>query len=242
MGVVIAISQSKGGSCKTTTAINLCGALRELGFKAIVADMDKDKPDGINWARQGKTIQFVMELFEEKPMDILNGLKKEYDFIILDTPPNYMPAAFKAIMLSDFIILPCSPSFLDQNNLTDAISIPRMAQKPFKILGCKLQKRQNLSEKLVSELRASGLSFHTVITARTAILECPFHGKWVGEYQPGCDNHKEFLELAKEVILLFRVKPHKKEEGSEATKEPVPVNTIHHEQQEQLVARSGERS
>ncbi|KTD14416.1 ParA family protein [Legionella israelensis] len=207
MGVVIAISQSKGGSSKTTTAINLCGALKETGYKAIVADMDKDKPDAINWARQGKSIDFVMELFEEKPMDILNQLKSKYDFIILDTPPNYMPAAFKAIMLSDFIILPCSPSFLDQNNLTDAIAIPRMAQKPFKILGCKLQKRQKLSDKLMSELRESGLAFETVISSKTAVLECPFQGKWLGDYLPGCDNHREFLALANEIIQLLNIQP-----------------------------------
>lgn len=205
MGVVIAISQSKGGSSKTTTAVNLCGALKEKGYKSIVADMDKDKPDAVNWARQGESIDFVMELFEEKPMDILNQLRAEYDFIVLDTPPNYMPAAFKAIMLSDFIILPCSPSFLDQNNLTDAIAIPRMAQKPFKILGCMLKKRQRLSDKLISELKESGLAFETVISSKTAILECPFQGKWLGDYLPGCDNHKEFLALATEIIQLLNL-------------------------------------
>lgn len=202
MGFVIAISQSKGGSTKTTTAVNICGALIEKGYKAIVADMDKDKPDAINWARQGEHIDFVIELFEEKPMDTLDQLKRENDFVILDTPPNYMPAAFKAIMLSDFIILPCSPSFLDQNNLTDAISIPRMAQKPFKILGCKVSKRQKLSDKLLIELKNSGLAFQTSISSRTHILECPFEGKWLGQYKPGCDNHKEFLALADELVQL----------------------------------------
>ncbi len=224
MGFVIAISQSKGGSSKTTTAINLCGALKEKGFKAIVADMDKDKPDAINWARQGDSIDFVVELFEEKPMDTLNRLRKEFDFIVLDTPPNYMPAAFKAIMLSDFIILPCSPSFLDQNNLTDAIAIPRMAQKPFKILGCKLQKRQKLSEKLIDELRASSLAFETVISSRTAVLECPFQGKWLGDYDPGCDNHKEFLSLAGEIINLFKIHA-KKEENLKMKNSNQPVYT-----------------
>lgn len=206
MGYVIAISQSKGGSTKTTTAINLCGALLEKGFKAIVADMDKDKPDAINWAKQGEHINFVMELFEEKPMDTMESLRRAYDFIILDTPPNYMPAAFKAIMLSDFIILPCSPSFLDQTNLTDAISIPRMAQKPFKILGCKINKRQKLSDKLLSELIKSGQAFETSISSKAAVLESPFHGKWLGNYRPGCDSHKEFKALADEVIKIANIR------------------------------------
>lgn len=206
MGYVIAVSQSKGGSTKTTTTINLCGALIEKGYKAIVADMDKDKPDAVNWAKQGGHIDFVMELFEEKPMDKMNLLRKKYDFILLDTPPNYMPASFKAIMLSDFIILPCSPSFLDQNNLTDAITIPRMAQKPFKILGCKINKRQKLSEMLIAELISSGMAFKTCISNKSAIVESPFHGKWLGDFQPGSESHKEFLALADEVIELANVK------------------------------------
>jgi chromosome partitioning protein len=205
MGYVIAISQSKGGSSKTTTSINLCGALIEKGFKAIVADMDKDKPDAINWARQGEHINFVMELFEEKPMDKMEMLRKKYDFIILDTPPNYMPAAFKAIMLSDLIILPCSPSFLDQSNLTDAISIPRMAQKPFKILACRVNKRQKLSENLIAELVKTGQAFETSITSKSVVLESPFEGKWLGNYKPGSSSHKEFLALADEVIKIANI-------------------------------------
>lgn len=205
MGFVIAISQSKGGSSKTTTAINLCGALIERGYKAVVADMDKDKPDAINWARQGEHINYVMELFEEKPMEKMDSLRKKYDFIILDTPPNYMPAAFKAIMLSDFIILPCSPSFLDQSNLTDAISIPRMAQKPFKILACRVNRRQKLSEKLISELVKTGQAFETCITAKSVVLESPFQGKWVGDYKARSVSHKEFLDLADEMLKIAKV-------------------------------------
>jgi chromosome partitioning protein len=206
MGYVIAICQSKGGSAKTTTAINLCGALIEKGFKTLVADMDRDKPDALSWSKQGKHINFVTELFEEKPLDIVEHFRKTYDYIILDTPPNYMPAAFKAIMMADFVILPCSPSFLDQSNLVDAITIPRMAKKPFKILGCKIQKRQKLSKKLISELIKSGQAFSTSISHNTAVLESPFHGKWLGNYKPGCSSHKEFLSLAEEVIKIANVK------------------------------------
>lgn len=205
MGFVIAISQSKGGSSKTTTAINLCGALIEKGFKAIVADMDKDKPDALTWSQQGNHMDFVVPLFEEKPMDRMESLRKKYDFIIIDTPPNYMPAAFKAIMLADFVILPCSPSFLDQSNLTDAIAIPRMAQKMFKILASRVSKRQKLSEKLIAELIKTEQAFNTFITTRSVILESPFEGKWLGNYRPGSPSHQEFLALADEVIEIANV-------------------------------------
>lgn len=200
MGYVIAISQSKGGSSKTTTAVNLCGALLEKGFKAVVADMDSDKPDAVNWAKQSDHINFVVELFEEKPMDKMEVLRKNYDFIILDTPPSYMPAAFKAIMLSDLVILPCSPSFLDKNNLTEAISIPQMAQKAFRTLASNVKKDHALSLLLINELALSGQNFTTTISVTEEALASPFYGQWVGNYRPNCDNHQEFLALADEVI------------------------------------------
>jgi len=213
MGFVIAISQAKGGSCKTTTSINLAGALIEQGHKVILADMDKDKPDAVRWAEQGNSIKFVTPLYDDKPMDALEVLRRQYDFVILDTPPNYMPAAFKAIMLSDFVVLPCSPSFLDQNNLTDAIAVPRMSQKPFRILGTKVQKHHNLSEQLQSELHKSGLAFTTMISARTAIMESAFEGKWIGEFARNSDSHNEFLQFASELVALVQQTGTRQEEG-----------------------------
>lgn len=204
MGFVIAVSQAKGGSCKTTTSINLAGALIEQGHTVILADMDKDKPDAVRWAEQGNSLDFVSPLYDDKPMDALEILRRKYDFVILDTPPNYMPAAFKAIMLSDFVVLPCSPSFLDQNNLADAIAVPRMSQKPFRILGSKVQKHHNLSIQLANELRQSELAFETMISLRTAIMESAFEGKWIGDFAKNSDSHQEFLQLAVELVALLQ--------------------------------------
>lgn len=207
MGKVIGISQSKGGSCKTTTAINLAGALIELGYKAIVCDMDKDKPDAIEWSKQGgdreKGIKFVMPLFDETPSNHIQELKNQYDFIILDTPPNYMQAAFKAILLSDLIILPCSPSFLDQNNLSSAIELPKMSGKPFKLLASKYQKRHRLSEQLLDQLSKSGLALQSIVTSKSVVMEAAFYGEWVGTFAKNSDSHNEFIRLAQEIVGLY---------------------------------------
>ena len=114
---IIAISQSKGGSCKTTTAINLGGALIEKGFKTIVVDLDLQKPDALNWAHKSNMIDFVQKIDTSNMFEEILSLKQEYDFIIFDCPPNYLEEGMKAIMCSDFIILPASPSFNDQSNL-----------------------------------------------------------------------------------------------------------------------------
>ncbi|WP_367605959.1 ParA family protein [Legionella sp. W05-934-2] len=217
MGFVIAVSQAKGGSAKTTTTVNLAGALKELGYRVVVADMDKDKPDAVTWARNGPYIDFVVPLYDEKPLEPIERLKSKYDFVLLDTPPNYMPAAFKAIMLSDLVMLPCSPSFLDQHNLSDAISVPQMAQKPFKIVGVRVQKRQNISEKLIRELKKTGYAFEAFITLKTALAESAFQGKWVGDYAPNSESHDEFKELARELVKMFGFEIGKKD-ASKANK------------------------
>ncbi|MGQ4006399.1 ParA family protein [Francisellaceae bacterium CB300] len=207
MGKVITISQSKGGSCKTTTAINLCGALNELGYKSIVLDMDKDKPDAMEWLSQGKDnangIKFVEPLFSETPSKDIQEYKKIYDYIILDTPPNYMKAAFKAVLMADFIILPCSPSFLDQHNLVEAMEIPQESGKPFKLLISKFQKRHNLSNTLQSDVNGNEIGFKSVITSKSKIVESPFYGEWIGTFDKGSESHKEFISVAKEIVEVL---------------------------------------
>lgn len=208
MSFIISISQSKGGSCKTTTAINLAGALIEKKYKTIVCDMDKDKPDAVEWSKQGvnmshnDAIEFVEPLFEESPVAKIEELKEKYDFIILDTPPNYMQAAFKAILLSDIVVLPCSPSFLDQNNLETAIELPKMSGKPFYLLPSKIQKRHNLSQKLLDEISKTGFGLKNYITLKSKVMESAFYGQWIGKYAPNSESHIEFLELAAEVLFL----------------------------------------
>jgi chromosome partitioning protein len=63
-GIVIAVSQAKGGACKTTTAVNLAGALIEKGYKTIVVDIDTNKPDASVWAKvsSDNKLSFITEI------------------------------------------------------------------------------------------------------------------------------------------------------------------------------------
>ena len=203
MGKVIAISQGKGGSCKTTTAVNFAGSLIEKGFNAIVVDIDSSKPDALLWSRNSTTINFVISIDIDNILDEVNNLRGKYDFIIFDTPPNYMEAGLKAIMLADFVILPASPSFFDQANLKKATDVVKMAGKPYKVLASKFKLNTILAQQTYEGLLSKGECFKTVITNRTIIEECAYDGKWIGEYARNSDSHKQFSSLADEFIQLF---------------------------------------
>ena len=207
-GKVITISQSKGGSCKTTTAINLCGAIIELGYKAILLDMEESKPDAYNWRKQGEenknSTYFVEPFFHKVPSSEIKKYKDNYDYIIIDTPPNYIQAAFKAVAMADYVILPCTPSFLDQNNLAEAIEIPMLNNKPYAILISKFQTRQRVSNQMKEEIDATGYGLKTIITSKSKMVEATYYGEWIGSYAPKSDSHLEFMTLAKEVVANIK--------------------------------------
>lgn len=202
-GKVIAIAQGKGGSGKTTTCINLACAMGEKGYKVIIGDMDKDKPDAIHWAQASDGTMLsdmVVECFKDNPMDDIANLKEEYDFVFLDTPPNYQAASLKAVMLSDFVVLPTSDSMLDQMALSDAVAIPKMAGKKYALLANRVEKNTTASQSLIKAIEQSGDGFRTYITSRKKMVMCQFDGLWIGEYDPNGDNHRQYKKLADELI------------------------------------------
>lgn len=206
--VVIAISQGKGGAAKTTTAVNLTGALIELGFNAFLFDWDSEKPDAVKWMQHGDYIDWIKLIDKDDPVLDIETAKKKYDVLIYDTPPNYDPNSFKAIMSSDFVIIPTSMNYLDQENAKSAISVPILAKKPFKILMSKVKKGTKEGKDIQIQVGNQDISFNQIITDRNVVAKCPSAGQWVGQYEKGSDSHNQFLNVAQEVILWAGIKCH----------------------------------
>lgn len=201
MTYIISITQTKGGATKTTTSINLLGALIEAGYTAILCDMDKDKPDSLFWSDLGNTLNnSVIPLYDENPKPSLNKLKKNYDFILIDTPPNMQAASLKATILSDFVIIPCSVSELDKNALNQAASSAMMANKPYSFLASRVTKNTLSTRDLLSELTETGNYFNSSITNSVDMIECQKFGQWVGDYKNGCKNHLQYKSLVIELL------------------------------------------
>ena len=140
MAIVIAVSQGKGGVAKTTTSVNLAGALNEMGFSTFLYDWDIVKSDALKWKGNGAYINWIELISKDNPIQDIEEAKLKNNFLIFDTPPNYEQNSFKAVMASDFVIIPTSINYLDHENTKDAISLPMLAKKPFKVLMSKVKK------------------------------------------------------------------------------------------------------
>lgn len=200
----IALLQQKGGSGKTTTAMNLAGGLRELGYSVMVADMDKDKPDAWAWAaKNAEEENFVYQVDEKNARDQIIELKKHCQFLIIDTPPNFQTAALKAALWSDLVVIPAAPSGMDMSGLLEAKDLAVTAERPYKLLANRIMKNTQMSKSLLNELEGVGNAFGVSIPQSVKFVEAEAQGLYIGQYAKNSWAHIQVKKLAKEVISFF---------------------------------------
>lgn len=160
MAKVITFSIFKGGTGKTTSAVNTAAALVEQGKKVLLVDLDQQAsstryvgidPNSINPAlyhvflkqvpvslvKRSTTFGFdilpassLLAAIEEslEPgdelllRDILQPLKDEYDFILIDTPPGKAGLAFNGIVAADWLIIPASAERMAIDGVSDLLN------------------------------------------------------------------------------------------------------------------------
>lgn len=200
----IALLQQKGGSGKTTTSINLAGGLRELGYRVLVADMDKDKPDAWSWAIKSQTMQdMVQQIDEKQAREQVAALKEQCDFLVIDTPPNFQTAALKAALLADLVVIPAAPSGMDLSGLLEAKDLALTAGRPYRLLANRIAKNTTMSRSLLSVLHDEGAAFDTAIPQSVRFVEAEAEGLYIGEYAPESEPHFQTRKMAKEVVQFF---------------------------------------
>jgi chromosome partitioning protein len=200
----IALLQQKGGSGKTTTSVNLAGGLRELGYTVVIADMDKDKPDAWSWTIKSDTMKDMAQQIDEKQArDQLAILKEQYNFVIIDTPPNFQTAALKAALLADLVIIPAAPSGMDLSGLMEAKDLALTAGRPYKLLANRVSKNTTMSRSLLNVLEEDGQCFEAAIPQSVKFVEAEAAGLYIGEYAPESDAHIQVRRFAKEVVDYF---------------------------------------
>lgn len=194
--------QGKGGASKSTSAVNIIGALRELGFKACVFDYDKEKPDAYNiWSKHGEKIDWIYFDNADKGLaSSIDELSINHEVIYIDSSPNYSPNAFEALIIADLVIIPTSPDPLEKENAMKCVAGPQLAKKPWRFLLNKVDKSTKVGKEIITDAGNEGVTFSNVITKRAVVSQCPDAGKWVGDFARNSDSHKQFLSLGKEVI------------------------------------------
>lgn len=117
MGKVITIAQQKGGSGKTTLAVTLAVALRREGASVAVLDTDPQGSLG-RWfmTRRERLGDAGMEFSTASAWGVsyeCEKLRKNNDFVIVDTPPKVDADLRPALREADIVLIPVAGSHVD---------------------------------------------------------------------------------------------------------------------------------
>ncbi|WP_114194394.1 AAA family ATPase [Edaphovirga cremea] len=109
---IISFLNGKGGVGKTTTSINIATCLARKGHKVVMVDTD---PQGSisNWYEEGKCLFDLAEAASEKEVYTVRKQLKEYDFVVIDGAAAISAISSAAVMVSDLVLIPVTPSPLD---------------------------------------------------------------------------------------------------------------------------------
>ena len=158
----------------------------------------------------GAEIELVSAFAREgKLLGVLNEIRDEYDYIIIDCPPSLGLLTVNALTAADSVLIPLQCEFYAMEGLSQLMQTIRLIQKQLnpnlKVRGILLTMfdgRNNLSHQVSGEMRTHFRDqvFQTVIPRNVRLSEAPSHGLPVLLYDISSRGAVAYLELAKEII------------------------------------------
>jgi len=132
-GKVIALVQQKGGSGKTTIAVNLAVAFMQEGARVSLLDTDPQGSLG-RWfmARRERLAEPGMEFSTSSAWGVgyeCEKLRRGADFIIVDTPPKVDADLRPTLREADLILIPVASSHVDLWATEGVLDLARRERK-----------------------------------------------------------------------------------------------------------------
>jgi len=214
MGRLIAVGNLKGGTGKTTIAVNLACALRAAERTVVLVDAD---PQGsaTDW-QAGKLPVLVESLPLGGERDTRRwvarvlALKAGADCVVVDLPPQVGSGIASALLLADVLLVPVSPSGVDLRATGRVLELLRRARsvrgsgRPAAMLvPSRIDRRTVIGRCAHGTLARFGLQVGPEIRQRSAHVRAFAAGTWVGACAPGSPAHREIRVLQDRLLELL---------------------------------------
>ena len=184
----------------------------EKTIKQVISNTDLDFLDFIKSDQNlvGCEVELVSIPNREKQLlRLINKVKKDYDFILIDCPPSLGLLTLNALVASNNVLIPIQSEFLAVEGLKSLSETIKLVQKNFnknlKILGILItmhNKRLRLARKVLNLLKSNFKNklFKTKINRNVRLAEAPDDGRPAIVYDVNCSGAKNYLDLAMEIL------------------------------------------
>ncbi len=141
--------------------------------------------------------------------NIINQIRDNYDFIIIDCPPSLGLLTLNSLSAADSVLIPVQCEYYALEGLGQLLNtiaiVVHQLNHDLEIEGVLLtmfDSRLRLSNQVVEEVKShfGKKVFNTLIHRNVRLSEAPSHGKPVILYDALCIGTQNYLELSKEII------------------------------------------
>ena len=192
-----ALISQKGGSGKTTLAINLAVAAQRRGQAAIVVDVDP-QASAAKWAdsREADTPVVVSAQAARLPEVLERAQEHGAKLCLIDTAPHAESPALAAARAADLALIPCRPSILDLRAVEASRDISELAGIPAVAVLTAIPAQGPLGEDAANALVARKFDLAPVrIGVRNAFIHAMTNGLGVQEQDPRGKGADEIARL-----------------------------------------------
>ncbi|NCA72535.1 MAG: ParA family protein [Sphingobacteriia bacterium] len=193
----IAIISQKGGTGKTTLALNLAVASEMSGLPTAIIDLDP-QASAKEWSKsRARETPVVISAHASQLEEVLKAAKENGAAIsIIDTAPHSERDALAAARLADLILIPCRPAILDLRAMASTKELADLARTPALAVINAAPPRGHLPDEAAQAIRGYGLEVASVVIAhRAAFVHSLTVGQTVIEFEAGGKAAEEINKL-----------------------------------------------
>jgi chromosome partitioning protein len=241
----IAILNHKGGTGKTTSALNIGAGLARLKKKTLLIDLDPQTNlteglgvrdpkvsvynslrDGIDLPIHGinpyldlvpssldlvgAELELVSQMARESILKkLLNKVKAQYDYIIIDCPPALGMLTINALVPSDTVLIPLEAEFYSYRGIDRMVNIISEVRTHYNenltiggVFITKCNPKRLLTEHITESVKKhfGNKLLNTKIRVNVALAEAPVHGQDIFAYAPTSNGAADYESLVNEIV------------------------------------------
>jgi len=146
---------------------------------------------------------------EKKMKQVLDKVRDDYDFIIIDCSPSLGLITVNALTAADSLIIPVQCEYFAMEGLGKLLNTIKIVQQRLNpeldiegILLTMYDSRLRLSNQIVEEVRLhfEGIAFETIVQRNTKIAEAPSFGVPVLLHDASSKGAQNYNQLAEEIL------------------------------------------